>query len=307
MSKRGGLMTMVLFFVILFAGTCWTEVGEAFEPWEGKAITGLTVRRYPGPRSQVLTWLKKGQEVLITDMKKDWYKIAFRREGKRYAQGWVHGRYIQKISLRKVKMSPALANVRAGIAVEALKEKIPLDASKGENPLPNGIEKALNKASAPAGTHVAKEQTRMAPQKRPLSGKKAFREPLPEKPNAVKEQTRATSRTKSPAPKTEVSPTPSPAKTPVVSKRVDALVPTIVPVVQKSLIREPPVSHDRKGMSDTQELKELGKLALRLLSMLLSCLAILFSYKAIKLSKISYNTAMQLQRDIQVRQQRDDE
>jgi len=300
MSKRGGVMTKVLFFVILFTGICWTEAGDAFEPWEGKAITGLNVRRFPGPGSQVMAWLNKGQKVTITDKKKEWYKILFRREGRRYAQGWVHGRYIKGLSAEKESSSSALAKVRAGIAEEELQERMPSDASAGKDPLPNGIEKELNKAPTPVATHVVKEQARMAPHEGLLSGKKDVKEPLPEKAIAVKEQTRAASRTKSPAPKTEVSTTPPPAITPVVSKRVDTPARTSVPVVQESLKQEPPVSHDRKGLNDTQVLKELGKLALRLLSVLLSCLAILFSYKAIKLAKISYSTAMQLQRNLQV-------
>ena len=360
-------MTKALFFVILFTGMCWTEAGDAFEPWEGKAITVLNVRRSPGVDSQSIGLLNKGQTVTINDKKKKWYKIVFKVEGKRY-RGWVHGIYIKGLSSEKVEISSALAKVRAGIAVEELQEMIPLDASEGEDHLPNGIEKELDKASTPAATHVVKEQARMAPQEGLLSGKKDVRDPLPEKAIAVREQaraasrtkppapkedlstfpapattlmvreqaraaprtkppapkedlstsyapattlmvreqTRAASRTKSPAPKMEVSTSsPPPAITPVVSKRVDTLTRTIVPVVQKSLKQEPPASHDRKGLIDTQELKELAKLALRLLSVVLSCLAILFSYKAIKLAKISYNTAMQLQRNLQVWQQRE--
>lgn len=331
MSKRGGVMTKVLFFIILFTGICWTEAGDAFEPWKGKAITGLNVRRSPGLDSQVIGWLNKGQKITINDEKKEWYKIVLNVEGKRYREGWVHSRYIQRVSSEKVEVSSALAKVRAVIAVEELKEKIPLDASEGKDHLPNGIEKELNKASTPAATHVVKEQAPMGPQEGLLSGKRNVREPLPEKANGVKEraltafrtestapkmavstspapattlvvreQARAASRTESPAPKTEVSTTPPPAITPVVSKRIDALARTSVPVVQKSLKQEPPVSHDKKGLNDTQELKELGKLALKLLSVLFSCLAILFSYKAIKLAKISYSTAMQLQLNLKV-------
>jgi len=337
MSKRGGLMTKVLVFVILFTGICWTEAVEAFEPWEGKAITVLNVRRSPGLDSQAIGWLNRGQMVTINDETQEWYRIAFQVEGKKYREGWVHSRYIQRLPSGKNAISSALAKVRAGIAVEELQEKIPLDASAGEDHLPNGIEKELSKASTPAATRVVKKQARMAPKEDLLSGKKDVREPLPEKAPAVRErarpasrtkspapkkglstspapattpmvreQTRAASRTKSPAPKMEVSTSPPPAITPVVSKRVDTPARTIVPVVQKSLKQEPPASHAKKGQTDTQELKELAKLALRLLSVLLSCLAILFSYKAIKLAKISYNTAMQLQRNLQSWQQRED-
>ncbi|MCD6295005.1 MAG: hypothetical protein J7M20_08855 [Deltaproteobacteria bacterium] len=217
-----------------------------------------------------------------------------------------------------------------------MQEKIPLAASSGKGRLPNEAEKKLKKASISAEIRVIKDQGRMAPWKSFPSDKKVVRDTLSEKINAVREQTRAASRTKSavkeklspspapaaihvmkeqthaafrvkpPAPKTEVVTSPPPAITPVIRKRVDTSPRTSVPVVQKPLQQEPRVSHPRKGLADTQELKGPAKLALRLLPVVLSCLAILFSYKAIKLSKISYNTAMQLQRNLQVWQQRED-
>jgi uncharacterized protein YraI len=306
MSKRGGPMTKVLFFVFLFTGICWTETGDAFEAWEGKAITVLNVRRTPGLDGQAVGWLNKGETIIINDEKKEWCKIVFRGEGKRYREGWVHSRYIQRISSKKKELSSALAKVRAGIAVEELQEKIPLDASAGKDRLSNGIEKELNKASTPAATHVVRGQARMTSQAGLLSGKKNVKDPLPGKANAVKEETSAASRTKSPTPKMEVGTSLPPTITPVVSKRVDTLARTIVPVVQKPLKQELMVSHAEKTLTDTQKFKELAKLALRLLSVVLSCIAILFSYKAIKLAKISYNTAMHLQHDLQVWQQRED-
>jgi hypothetical protein len=226
--------------------------------------------------------------------------------------------------------------VRAGIAKEGLQKKIPLDASAGKDRLPNEVEKELKKASISAEVRVVKDQGSMAPRKSLPSDKKVVRDTLSEKINAVKEQTRATSRTKpavkeklstspapatilvvkeqnhaasrakSPAPKMEVVITsPPPAITPVVSKRVDMPPRTSVPVVQKPLQQKPRVPHPKKGLTETQGLKELAKLALRLLAVVLSCLAILFSYKAIKLAKISYNTTIQLQRNLQIWQQRE--
>ena len=154
---------------------------------------------------------------------------------------------------------------------------------------------------APSTTLVVREQMRAASlTKSPAPKTEVRTTPAPSTTLVVREQTRAPSLTKSYALKTEVSTTPPPAITPVVSKRVDTLARTIVPVVQEPLKQELPVSRDRKGLIDIQELKEWGKLALRLLSVLLSCIAILFSYKAIKLAKISYGTAMQLQRNLQI-------
>jgi len=336
MSKRKRLMTKIFVFVILSMGLCWPEAGDAFEPWDGKAITVLNVRKSPGLDSQAIGWLDKGQRITVKDKKKLWYKIIFEIEGKRYREGWVFRRYIQRVSPEKMAISSALEKVRAGIAEEGLQEKIPLAASSGKGRLPNEAEKKLKKASISAEIRVIKDQGRMTPRKSFPSDKKVVRDTLSEKINAVREQTRAASRTKPavkeklspspapaaihvmkeqthaasrvkpPAPKTEVVTSPPPAITPVISKRVDTSPRTSVPVVQKPLQQEPRVSHPRKGLADTQELKGPAKLALRLLPVVLSCLAILFSYKAIKLSKISYNTAMQLQRNLQVWQQRED-
>ena len=324
MSKRDRLMTKVLFFVILFTGLCWPEAGDAFEPWDGKAITVLNVRKSPELDSQAIGWLDKGQKITVNDEQKLWYKIIFEIEEKRYRVGWVYRRYIQRISSEKMEISSALAKVRAGIAVEGLREKIPLNASASGRRLPDEIKKELNKASTPAAPHVVKERAREVAQTKPpapattLVVKELTRAASQTKPPAPKmavstspapalvarERAREAAQTKPPAPKMEVSTSPPPPVSPAVSKRVDTLARTIVPVVQ-NIQQEPPVSPPKKSLADTQELKELAKLALRLLSVVLSCLAILFSYKAIKLAKISHDTAMQLQRNLQIWQQRE--
>lgn len=335
MSKMKRLIIKIFVFVLLFMGLCWPEAGDAFEPWDGKAITVLNVRKSPGLDSQAIGWLDKGQRITIKDEQKLWYKIIFEIEGKRYREGWVFRRYIQRVSPEKTAISSALEKVRAGIAKEGLKEKIYLDASAGKGRLPNEVEKELKKPSISAEIRVIKDPGRMAPRKSLPSDKKVVRDTLSEKINVVREQTRAASRTepavkeklspspapatilvmkeqthaasrtKPPAPKMEVVASSPPAVTPVISKGVGTPPRTSVPVVQKPFQQEPRVSHPEKGLTDTWELKELAKLALRLLSVVLSCLAILFSYKAIKLSKISYNAAMQLQRNLQVWQQRE--
>lgn len=340
MSKINRLMTKIFVFVILSMGLCWPKAGDAFEPWDGKAVTVLNVRKSPGLDSQAIGWLDKGQRVTIKDEQKLWYKIIFEIEGKRYREGWVFRRYVQRVSPRKIAISSALEKVRAGIAVEGLPEKIPLDASAGKGHLQKSVEKELKITSIPAAIHVVKEQEGLS------GGKKVAKDTLQEKIKAVREQTSAasrtkpavkeklstssvpatilvmkeqthdTSRTKPPAPKMTVSKSPAPkmevvitspppAITPVVSKRVDMPPRTSVPVVQKPLQQKPRVPHPKKGLTETQGLKELAKLALRLLAVVLSCLAILFSYKAIKLAKISYNTTIQLQRNLQVWQQRE--
>ena len=293
MSKRGGLMTRALFFVILFAGVCWTEAGEAFEPWDGKATTGLNVRKFPRVGGQIVDWLKEGQRITINDEKEKWYKIIFEIEGKRYREGWVHRRYVQKVSSQKEEISSALAKVRAGIIEEESPKRNSLDASAGEDHLPNGKKKALDKVHTPTATLVVEEQAHVRSQ-----------EGLFKDAKAVKEQKRTASQIEPPAPKIGVSSTTPPASL-AVSRQVDTLARVTIPVVQKSIAQELPSSHDKKDLIATQESKGLGKLALRLMSVVLSCLALLFSFKAMKLAKISHNTVMQFQHTFQVWQQRE--
>ena len=329
MSKRGGLMTKTLFFVSLFAGLCWTDAGDAFEPWEAKATTRVNVRILPGPRAQLIAWLHEGQKVVIIDKKKKWYKIVFRSETKTYAQGWVHGRYMEGLSAKKKRASSALAKVRAEIALEELQEKPSLGAPMSEDILPNRMEPKSNKAFTPTENHVDRKPKNAVPRESLPKVKKDVR-PLPEKNNAatgqrgqglaafrtkssvpaatpmVKIQTPAVPQPKIIPPKMEVRTPPPPAVTPVVvNKEVYVQPSTSIPVVRKPLKQEPPVSHDGNGLIENRSIMALGKFVLRLLSVVLSCFAILFSYKAIKLAKISHNTAMQLQRDLQVWQRRE--
>ena len=346
MRKMKRLMTKILVFVILSAGLGWPEAGNTFEPWDGKAITVLNVRKSPGLDSQAIGWLDKGQRITIKGEKKLWYRIIFEIEGKRYREGWVFRRYVQRVSPEKIAISSALEKVRAGIVKEGLREKTPSRRSAGKGRLPRGEKKASKKASVSTEIRVVKDQGRTASRKGLPSEKKVMRDTLSEKIDAVKEQTRAASRTKpavrekavtpptpakapvvdkqphvapqagpsapemavskSPAPKMEMVVAPPPATTSVTGTRVGSPPPTNLSPVQKPLQPEPPAPHPEKSPTGTQGFKELAKLALRLLSVLLSCFAILFSYKAIKLSKVSYNTAMHLQRNLRVWQQRED-
>jgi len=337
MNKRGGLMAKTLFLVILLAGISWSEAGDAFEPWEGKATTGLNVRSSPQVNARVIAWLQNGQKIRVSGEKEKWYKIVFEIGGEKFREGWVHGGYVQRIFPEKVNISSAPAKVRGEIVIGELQEKTQVDASTVQDYLPDGIQKDLDKASTSAATHVVEKPAPMTHEEGFLKGKKDARNTLPEKADVAREQPRAASQPESPAPemKEEASRAPAattlvkeqprvtsqaespvpeakggrsplPATTPIGANRVNTFAQPIVPDVEKSLKQEPPFSHDRKSLNDAWKLKDLAKLVLRLLSIVLSCLAILLSYKAIKLAEISYKTAMQLQRDRQVRQLRED-
>ena len=304
-------MTKTLFLVtVLFTGICWAVTGDAFELWEGKAVTILNIRKFPDPGSQAIGWLKKGKRITVIDEKKKWYKIIFEIEGKRPREGWVHSGYIQRISLEKLEkedLSSALEEVREGIAGEELQAKIPLGASEDQNFASKGAGKKLNKTSTPAATRVVvKEQVRMVPREGLLSDRKNVKDTSPEKVHVVRELTREPPK-KSPPLEVEGNTTPPPAITSAVGNRTDTVVQTVVPVIEKALKQEPLSSLDGKDTADTQGLKESAKVVLRLLSVVLSCFAILFSYKAIKLAKTSYNTVIQFQRDLQIKQQRENE
>ena len=332
-------MAKALFlFVILSAGIWWTEDGYAYEPWDGKVTTDLNVRSSPQVGAQVIAWLKKGRHITVNDEEEKWYKIVFEIEGKRDHTGWVHSRYIEKIFPEKEDISSALAKIRAKIALEQSQKKPLLESSINETSPPNGMEKEVGKASSTSAANPAAEKQRpVTPSEGFVEGKKDRADISPEKAHAAGGQTggmpplgssvpemEATSRApvttavireparvilpaESPAPGMVGGAfAPPPATAPLAGKRPDRPVGTIDSVGEKSVKQEPMTSPDRKGLNGSWEFKDLAKLAFRLLSVVLSCLAILFSYKAITLAKISYNTAMQFQNNLPVWQQRED-
>ena len=71
-----------------------------------------------------------------------------------------------------------------------------------------------------------------------------------------------------------------------------------------TLTRAPNASHFREEQAENQGLSLLLRLAVRLFTVLLSCLAILFSYRAMKLARISHKATEQFQSDLLIRKQR---
>ena len=109
MSRKRELMSEALIcFVILFAGICWAEAGNAYEPWGGKATTDLNVRSSPRVGAQVIAWLRKGQGITVNGEEENWYKIVFDVEGKGNREGWVNSRLHRKGPLGKGERGPLI-------------------------------------------------------------------------------------------------------------------------------------------------------------------------------------------------------
>ncbi len=316
MNIRGKSMTTAVFFLVLLAGICRTEAGNAFEPWEGKATTSLNVRDSPSPGSQVTAWLKKGQKVIVKDViiienEKNWYKVVFKGKsygegkGEGFGEGWVHGGYIRRLSAEKAEGSSALAKVRAEIALETSKAETLLDGSARKDHLPRGIANEMTPSPPSETILVLREKARMDPQTSPLSEKKnATPSPPSKTPSLLREEARMGPQTSPLGGNKEVALSP-PATGTVIKEQADLSSRTTGPVVGESVKQKPPVLNDSRDLNDTKAPKTLAELALRLVSVTFSCLAILLSYKAIKLAKISYNAAMQLQHDLQIWHQRE--
>ena len=298
---------------------------------------GLNVRSSPRVGARVIAWLRKGQGITVNGEEENWYKIVFDVEGKGNREGWVNSHYIESAPLEKAKgdLSSELAKIRAKIASEESRQKIPLGASTAEVRLSKGMEREPEKDSIPIAANAFEKQTPMVPREGlpvgkndrkdtppeeafsgaekaqevspsefPVSEREGGKAPAPPIATVARERGGAIFQIGSPVPEMEKSAAPAPlAGASEFVKKPEAFTGTIVPAGEKSRKQEPTALSDGRRLNDAWTFKDLARLALRLLTVVLSCVAILFSYKAINLAKISYDTAMQFTSSLQVRRQ----
>ncbi len=299
MNRQGWVTIRTVFFVILLAGILPAVPGEAFEPWEGRATTGLNVRNSPRVGSQVTAWLQKGQEVTVKENKDKWCRVLFEGEDGTAQEGWVHGGYLEKIPPKKQDISSALARVRSEIILEDLQEKTSLDAPPAQGGLIIVPEKQ-GRIDPPAEVDQPPERSAVTPSRRDFQ--KDEKNTLVQKSPATEEQrlTVPYAEPRSPEKNTQA---PFSAAAPVKPALTERTAPVVESRTENAGMPGTPPASAGKPEERAWTFKKVLELALRLLSIVLSCLAILISYKAIKVAEFSYRAAMECKQNLQDRQQ----
>jgi len=253
---------------------CWAVAGNASEQWDAKASARVNLRRNPSSNAVILSIVPKAHKLRIMEKKGLWCKVDV--EGEIHGKGWVYAEYLEEILPKALGTEFSLQTVRVEIASGELKQGIhpaeppPNARTEGEEVKPL---RALSKVEIP----MAGEPVHVPPAQPPYSGFKQDALGISGKySSGVIEQGDSSTYQKSlPGEKKQhggaLQGTPLAVSEQSVS---DARA------VASSVIRSA-VSHERKELINKRESMGPVAIALKLLSIVLSCLVILLLYKKI--------------------------
>ena len=283
---------------------CWAVAGNASEQWDAKASARVNLRRNPSSNAVILSIVPKAHKLRIMEKKGLWCKVDV--EGEIHGKGWVYAEYLEEILPKALKTESSSQTVRVEIASGEQKQGIhpaeppPNARTEGEEAKPlnaslpvkvsmaglneqvsvrNKLRDAKNESNALSQVEIpmAGEPVHVPPAQPPYSGFKQDALGISGKySSGVIEQGDSSTYQKSlPGEKKKhggaLQGTP-----PAVSEQSvsDARA------VASSVIRSA-VSHERKELINKRESMGPVAIALKLLSIVLSCLVILLLYKKI--------------------------
>ena len=97
---------LLCFSVILFSLGHTRGSFAAANTERGRITAGINLRAAPGLAGKVITSLEAGTVVAITGEQSGWYQIAYEDETYGY-RGWVYGKYIEMLSAEPGPVAPA--------------------------------------------------------------------------------------------------------------------------------------------------------------------------------------------------------
>ena len=262
MKTRSYQMEKPLFFLLLCVVMCCTGTGYAVESQYGKVTTNVNLRKYNGLHGKIITEIEKGERVLIKDKIGDWYQVIFERDTYGYI-GWIYGKYLKKIPIKKEKSAPPTKKPR--IIKPSIKEAYseePLTIIGGNMNKPSLLDKTPEDISPlemiPAIKKVEKTQpverkkSKITPESTTLE---SFLSPKEVKKQNTFDETQ---------------------------KYAQPLWRT--PFIEKNKNNQSPIPKSADNRMGYFGIADFMKLLLRLLTIVLSCLSILLSYKALQLT-----------------------
>ncbi len=248
------LLTFLMSFVVLCPGT-----GNAFEQWNGEVTGNVKLRISPGIDSRVITCLRKGEKILVKDKHNDWYNIVHETDAYGY-RGWVYGKFVEKIENDEEKPRTPI-NKSAEVA------EIPKEASRAE--VASEGKQGAQELDLSAKSQKNVPQDTSHEEVKPLVEKKAQDQEI----EALKQEIDKIAQGTEAAQASDVS---------FVVKQ-DRGGP--FPIVRETERQKSPKVTNRENYPDQQRISVLIRLILRLSPVVLSLLALLFSYNALKLSR----------------------
>ena len=118
--KRGPFL--FYFLAVLIGLNVAVHQSGAEDIARGRVMTGINLRAAPGLAGKVITALESGTVVTITGEQSGWYQITWENESYGY-RGWVYGKYIEKFPTAPVKQAADRAAVEKSPAPAAAVQK----------------------------------------------------------------------------------------------------------------------------------------------------------------------------------------
>ena len=262
MKTRSNQLEKPLFFLLLFIVMCCAETGrsaESVEPMYGQVTTNVNLRRYNGLHGKIITEIEKGEKVLIKDKIGDWYQVIVERNTYGYI-GWIYGKYVKKAYIEKEKSAPPLDTRIIEATFKETHSADPLEINEGKKPalLDETQEDTYLLESIPAIKKV-------------------------EKPQPIEiEKSEIT--TESVSPENSLSSKEEKKQNILDDNQKYAYPLGSIPVIEENENSQPPISKNKDDLIEHFGIADFMKLLLRLSTIVLSCLALLLSYKALQLT-----------------------
>ncbi len=112
---------------------CCAETGRAIEPMYGEVTANVNLRRYNGLNGKIIIEIEKGEKVLIKDKIGDWYQVIFERKTYGYI-GWIYGKYVKKVYIEKEKSVPPIDTRIIETTFKEAPSEDPLETKEGKKP-----------------------------------------------------------------------------------------------------------------------------------------------------------------------------
>lgn len=259
MKTRSNQLKKPLFFLLLFIVMSSAETGRAVEPMYGEVTANVNLRRYNGLHGKIIIEIEKGEKVLIKDKIGHWYQVIFERKTYGYI-GWIYGKYVKKVYIEKEKAGPPLDTRIIEATFKESPPEDPLEIKEGKKPtlLNETQEETYLLENIPPVKEVEKtqfieiEKSEITPES---VSPENFLSSKEEKKQNILDETQKYAR-------------------PLWS----------IPVVEENEKSQSQILKSTDDLIGHFGIADFMKLLLRLSTIVLSCLALLLSYKALQLT-----------------------
>lgn len=247
---------LILILVILMI-ICLTNTVFALDPGQGEIISRVNLRQAPGLQGKVITGIQRGTMVIVKDRQGDWYRVIVSGETYGY-EGWIYGKYLRLLS--EAANQPAIAIKDNSIEFVTTKT----DAAIPEQSSPEESSAWQNRKLT---------DSTIVPADEPINSAPAI---YTQRPGKLRKESVDFSAKRTTKEKTNIV-QPDFSNNNKISKSSDKTIPLIKETTTTPLVSDNNNSH--------KENTGWLRLILKFASVILSCFAILLSYKALQFAK----------------------